>query len=108
MIDARVARLMAGRGLLSLTDVPVTDDEGYLWVIHMVAYGSDGASPYAFEQQRCGRPDCLDPECTICRTRRGPYVLPNGVLRAVGTTARTSKTRSAGVTPSARITKGER
>jgi hypothetical protein len=92
MIDARVARLMAGTGVLALDAVPVTDDEGYVWAIHMVAYGTDGDSPYHFERQTCGRADCLDPECRICRTRRGPYVLPNGVLRATPGRSRVPRT----------------
>lgn len=85
VINARVRQMMETLGdgaRVRLDALPVGDDQSYTWAIHMVAYGLDGESPFRFERATCGRANCVDPDCAACRTRRGSYVLPNGVLVA--------------------------
>ncbi|WP_161607079.1 Wadjet anti-phage system protein JetA family protein [Myxococcus xanthus] len=104
VINARVKQMlesMGGTERVRLDAMPVSDDERYTWAIHMVAYGLDGESPFRFERMTCGRPSCVDPACTKCRTRHGSYVLPNGLLVATTPGQPTGKTATS-ATPAKR------
>ena len=84
-VTRRVLELLKGRRKLTMDEIPLTDDEDYLGLVHIVKYGSgEKASAFRFIAGSCsddGR-DCGDPACEGCRVRAGRYSAPNGRVEA--------------------------
>jgi hypothetical protein len=64
-IEAYVEALLASRGSASLEEVPVLDDEDYVRLLYLAAYGLDRSSSFS-----------LDPGTQ--RIKKGPYEHPTG------------------------------
>lgn len=73
-VEAYVEELLAGRGHVATSEVPLDGDEDYIRTIYMLAYGLDGGSPYRFD--RIAAADGP--------VRRGAFGIPAGALTRRG------------------------
>jgi hypothetical protein len=76
-IQELVEEHLAARRKASIAELPVNDDEEYVKMIYIVAFGLDGRSRYAFEPGAQGAVE-----------RKGPYTFPSGQLEKRGRSKR--------------------